>query len=55
MAQETPQERKERLNEEYGTSMAGFVYGINPRPVSRFTRDIYGVKHYQSFEDYLNG
>ena len=55
MPNETAQERRDRLNKEYDTSMAGFVYGIIPRPVSRFTRDIYGVKHYQSFEDYLNG
>lgn len=55
MAQETVQERHDRLDKEYSTSIAGFVYGENPRPVSNFTYDNLGRKLYQSYEDYLNG
>lgn len=52
---ETAQERRERLSNAYDKSIAGFVYGVNPRPTARYTFDIFGRKSYVSFEDYLNG
>lgn len=51
---ETAQERRERLSNVFDKKIAGFVYGVNPRPTARYTFDKFGRKRWMSFEDYLN-
>lgn len=52
---ETQNERRERLTSAYDKAMAGYVYGVNPRPIARYTFDKFGRKQYATFEDYLAG
>lgn len=52
---ETAQERRERLASAYNKAMEGFVHGVNPRPIARYTFDKWGRKQYATYEDYLNG
>lgn len=52
---ETAQERRERLTAAWDKVMQGFVHGVNPRPIARYTFDKFGRKRYASYDDYLNG
>lgn len=52
---ETAKEHSDRLRAAYNKSIAGFVHGVNPRPIARYTFDKFGRKKYDSFEDYLAG
>lgn len=52
---ETRRERRERLTNEHGISVARFVYGEAPKVMARYSVNEFGQKVYHSYEDYLNG
>jgi hypothetical protein len=56
---ETPQERRSRLNEEFGKAVSQWSLGGGSLPEAKYHTVITPggnvYKHYDSFEDYLNG